>query len=209
MSRKTDLEGSIRDSYGIIREYERQIQFEDRPEVKMRARRSIDQQWAHIEGYWDEYRILAGDGIPEDIVQITARFAQPDFQPVDVPTHGASTHGSTRLTIEERRQLVRIIARRPEFGQGSGRSRSVFLTLAGLERFLSVIALAGPSQTVAADLVSRLENYGVLPDRPGYHALGALLSYLALLDDLPREDARFVEDLILRYGLVKGDDDSR
>jgi hypothetical protein len=207
VSRKTDLEGSIRDSYGIIHEYERQIQFEDRPEVKMRARRSIDQQWALIEGYWSEYRPLAEGGVPDDIAQIVARFVsptQPASQPGDAPGHA-----SVQLTIEERQQLVRIIARCPEFGQGSGRSRSVFLTLAGLDRFLTTLELAGPSQTVAGDLVSRLENYGILPDRPDYHALGALLSYLASLQDLPREDARFVEDLILRYGLVKDADDSR
>ena len=207
MSRKTDLEGFIRDSYGIIHEYERQIQFEDRPEVKMRARRSIDQQWVHIEGYWSEYRSLAAGGVPDDITQIAARFApptQPASQQVDV-----STQPSTQLTVEHRQQLVQLIARRPAFGQGSGRSRSVFLTLAGLDRFLTTLELAGPSQTVAGDLVSRLENYGELPDRPGYHALGALLSYLVSLQDIPREDARFVEDLILRYGLVKGADDSR
>jgi hypothetical protein len=74
VSRKTDLEGSIRDSYGIIRDYELQIQVEDRPEVKMRAQRSIDQQWAHIEEYWSEYRPLAGGGVPDDIAQIVARF---------------------------------------------------------------------------------------------------------------------------------------
>ena len=96
MSRKTDLEGSIRDSYSIIRDYERQIQVEDRPEVKMRAQRSIDQQWAHIEGYWNEYRPLAGNSVPEDIAQIVARFARPVLEAVSPPAHT-----SIQLTVEE------------------------------------------------------------------------------------------------------------
>ncbi|MBL7200922.1 MAG: trypsin-like peptidase domain-containing protein [Anaerolineae bacterium] len=200
MSRKTDLEGFIRDSYGIIHEYERQIQFEDRPEVKMRAQRSIDQQWAHIEGYWSEYRPLAGNGVPEDIAQITARFdasTQPPLRPVDVPTHQSS-----QMTVEHRQELVKVIARYPAFSGGAARGRSVVLAMAGLERFLPTLELSGPPRTVAGLLVSTLENYGPLPDRPGYHALGTLLSYLISLEDLPVVDAAFVATLIVKYRLV-------
>ena len=39
MSRKTDLEQSIRESYSLIREYEDIIRLSDRPKEKLRAKR--------------------------------------------------------------------------------------------------------------------------------------------------------------------------
>jgi hypothetical protein len=74
MSRKDDLEGHIRESYEIIREYEAMLRTSDRPEEKLRARRSIDDQWALIEGYLGEYQRLAGGAWPQDIAEIAARF---------------------------------------------------------------------------------------------------------------------------------------
>jgi hypothetical protein len=38
MSRKTDLEQSIRESHGLIREYEDIIRLSDRPKEKLRAK---------------------------------------------------------------------------------------------------------------------------------------------------------------------------
>ena len=75
MSRKEDLEQSIRESYRIIRDYEAVIRTSDRPEEKARARRMIDEQWALVEGYMAEYSPLVGGALPEEIAQIAARFS--------------------------------------------------------------------------------------------------------------------------------------
>jgi hypothetical protein len=60
MARKEDLEQAIRESYGLIAEYEAIIRTSDWPEEKARARRAIDEQWSHVEGYLAEYRPLSG-----------------------------------------------------------------------------------------------------------------------------------------------------
>jgi len=44
MIRKEDLEGHIRESYSLIREYEGILRTSDRPKEKARARRSIKEQ---------------------------------------------------------------------------------------------------------------------------------------------------------------------
>jgi hypothetical protein len=75
MGRRSDLETWIRESYGIIHDYEGQIQTSDRPEEKLRAQRAIEQQWNLIRGYLDEYEPLAGDGVPPDIAEIATHFA--------------------------------------------------------------------------------------------------------------------------------------
>jgi hypothetical protein len=73
-SRRADLEQSIRESYEIIRDYERQIQVSDRPEEKLRARRAIAEQWNLIEGYLNEYSSLAGGVLSADVAEIAAHF---------------------------------------------------------------------------------------------------------------------------------------
>lgn len=84
MSRKSDLEQMIRESYGIIREYEQAIQTSDRPEESLRARREVERQWAHIAQYWQEYRPLAGRAVPPDVAEIAARVGG-DVRPAPSP----------------------------------------------------------------------------------------------------------------------------
>jgi hypothetical protein len=92
MSRREDLENHIRESYGIIREYEAIRQVSDRPEEKQRARRLIDAQWALIEGYLAEYRRLAGGDWPPDIREIAAHFqAGSGPEPAPAPSAGRAT----------------------------------------------------------------------------------------------------------------------
>jgi len=55
MSRKEDLEASIRESYALIGQYEAIQRDTDRPEERKRARRIIDEQWELIKDYLDEY----------------------------------------------------------------------------------------------------------------------------------------------------------
>jgi endonuclease G len=62
--------------------------------------------------------------------------------------------------------------------------------------------LTGSARTVAGDLVGRLEGFGYLPERPSYHALGALASALLGLEELSENDAAFVARLVVRYSLV-------
>ncbi|MBN1934096.1 MAG: SUMF1/EgtB/PvdO family nonheme iron enzyme [Anaerolineae bacterium] len=75
MTRKTDLEQSIRESYAILRDYEAIIRTSDRPEEKGRARRIVGEQWALVQGYLAEYRPLVQDRLPDEIAQLSARFA--------------------------------------------------------------------------------------------------------------------------------------
>jgi len=76
MSRRTDLEEWIRQSYALIREYEGIVQTSDRPEEKARATRIMREQWGLIGKYLTEYRRLAGDALPPDIAEIATCFAQ-------------------------------------------------------------------------------------------------------------------------------------
>ena len=75
MSRKTDLEQAIRESYGIIVGYEDVIRTSNRPEEKARARRVIDEQWTLVEGCLVEYRPLVGGVLSDEMAQIAAHFA--------------------------------------------------------------------------------------------------------------------------------------
>jgi len=54
MSRKDDLEKSIRGSYQIVREFETIRQDTDNPKEKRRAERAIAEQWDLIKGYLGE-----------------------------------------------------------------------------------------------------------------------------------------------------------
>lgn len=77
MGRKSDLEGHIRGSYDLIRQYEEIEQTSDRPKEKARARRNIEEQLALVERYLDEYLSLCrrtGGPVPSDIREIATRF---------------------------------------------------------------------------------------------------------------------------------------
>lgn len=110
----------------------------------------------------------------------------------------------TVLRPEERQRLTnQIMTGLYEFSGGSPRDRRVLLEQAGLQKFLGGLQLDGLPRTVAGLIVGRLEEHGFLVERPNYHALGALLSYLLTLGDLGQKDARFVAELIVKYGLVR------
>jgi hypothetical protein len=110
------------------------------------------------------------------------------------------------LQPQERIKLQGILARRSEFSQGSTRERNVLMSMAGLMNLLVGIDLSGPPGTTAGAVILKLEGHGELSTQPGYHALGALLSYLLALGDLPRADAKSVATLIVKYALVKDAD---
>ena len=79
MSRKTDLEQHIRESYSLIRQYEEMLRLSADPKEQARSRRGIEEQWDLIKGYLAEYIPLCerlGVGMPEDITEITAHFPE-------------------------------------------------------------------------------------------------------------------------------------
>src|SRR5437660_675753 len=106
------------------------------------------------------------------------------------------------IAMEENQEVVRIIASLYEFTDGGARGRRVLMQQANLGRFILGIDLTGDARTVAGDIIGRLKNFGYLPERRTYHALGALLSYVLTLGELPADQARFLASLIVRYALV-------
>jgi hypothetical protein len=69
MSRRDDLEHSIRESYDLIREYEAIIRTSDRPEEKLRARRVIREQRALIAEAQTELDALPGAAVAPAAVE--------------------------------------------------------------------------------------------------------------------------------------------
>jgi hypothetical protein len=108
-----------------------------------------------------------------------------------------------KLKLDERRRLIPIIAGLYQFRDGGARGRRVLIHAASLDAVLAHLELDGPSGTVAGDLVSQLEGYGKLAQEPTYDALGALLSYVVTLGELPQEEAYFIAELIVKYSLVE------
>lgn len=107
------------------------------------------------------------------------------------------------ITLDERRQLINIIEHLYDFTDGGPRARRLLLTQAGLLQYVTAVDLSGSANIVASDIVGRLITKGYLiPERPNYHALGALLSYLLTTGELSYEHARFLAYLIVRYSLV-------
>jgi len=80
MSRRSDLEAHIRQSYDLVREYEMVLRISDNPKEIIRIRRIIEEQRVIIEEYLREYMTLAyrlGLSISSDIAEIAA--ATPSF----------------------------------------------------------------------------------------------------------------------------------
>ena len=103
MTRKSDLEHHIRESYGLLREYEEILRLSENPKERARARQAIEEQWGLIQGYLAEYVPLCGRlrlTIPEDVAEIAvtagvssppAPPAQPPSQPAPAPSTVAPT----------------------------------------------------------------------------------------------------------------------
>lgn len=104
MSRKTDLEQHIRESYNLTRDFEDILRLSDNPKEKARARRAIEEQQEFVKGYLEEYTSLCERvslTMPEDIVEIaiTAGISLPSSPPVQPqtgPTPTSSPAGATR-----------------------------------------------------------------------------------------------------------------
>ncbi len=104
MTRKEALEENIRQSYQLIREYEDIQRLSADPKEKARARRAIEEQWALIQGYLDEYLPICqqrGALLPTDIAEIATRFRINIVGDGNVVGNHSSSHvskGSTPAT---------------------------------------------------------------------------------------------------------------
>lgn len=107
------------------------------------------------------------------------------------------------LSTAERNELIGIIAAQYEFTDQGPRGRRVFMQNAGLGIFVPGIDLTGDNETVAGDLVGRLNTHGFLQEKPTYHALGALLAYALERPAIGQDAKQFMATLIVRHGLVR------
>lgn len=93
MTRKSDLEQHIRESYKLVHEYEEIQRLSDDPKEQARSRRAIEEQQGLVKRYLAEYIPLCERvrlAIPEDVVEIaiTAGVPLPPAPPVPTsPAH--------------------------------------------------------------------------------------------------------------------------
>jgi V8-like Glu-specific endopeptidase len=106
------------------------------------------------------------------------------------------------LDPQERQKAAHIIANLYQFTDGGPQGRRVLLWQAGLQKFVSGENLSNTPDLVAGSIISKLEPYGYLRDRPVYHALGALLNAVLELPEVSAEDKAFLAQLIAKYQLV-------
>lgn len=109
-----------------------------------------------------------------------------------------------KLQLFERHKLHAVVVSLPEFVTGEANLIHAFLSAAGLAKFCSGLNLSsGIPRSKVAHVIDTLEAHGPLVEYPDHHALGALLGYLLTLPELPRENAHFVAQLIVKYRLVE------
>jgi hypothetical protein len=101
-------------------------------------------------------------------------------------------------------QIRDIVAGLQEFAGGSPQDRRVLLEMAGLSRFIPVLNLDGPPAMVASTVVSKLAEFGNLPEKPDYDALAALIAYLLRsMQDLPVHKQKVLAEIVVKYCLVR------
>ncbi len=109
------------------------------------------------------------------------------------------------LTLIDRQQLAKVLANVYDLKMGPA-ARAAFLDTAGLGRFVPAVNLAAEApRTLAQELVTRLEPFGMLPavpSQPHYHALGALVDYVRQMSDTNAGDARFLAEMMVKYQLI-------
>lgn len=109
------------------------------------------------------------------------------------------------LSLPDRQKLAAVLASIYDFQQGAA-ARLGYLNNAGLSRFVAGIDLATAPNTLAGILIQRLEPYGPLPEWPTYHALGTLINYVLTQPDTPKDQQKFLADLIVKYSLIADQD---
>jgi hypothetical protein len=105
------------------------------------------------------------------------------------------------LSVEDRQTLAGVIGRAYDLQLGPA-ARLQFLTKAGLSRFAPTIDLAAPPNVLAGVLIDRLEPFGLLPERPTYHALGSLIGAVMADPGTPRDQLVTLATMLVKYELV-------
>ena len=105
------------------------------------------------------------------------------------------------LSTNDRIKLAQTLDRVYEMQLGPA-ARFGLLDKAGLRRFAPGTDLAAAPSVLAGVLISKLEPYGMLPNQPAYHALGALVNYALIQPDTPQNDARFLAEILVKYELI-------
>lgn len=105
------------------------------------------------------------------------------------------------LTTNDRIKLAKTLEGVYEMQLGPA-ARFGLLDKAGLRRFAPGTDLAAAPNVLAGVLISKLEPYGMLPNQPNYHALGALVNYVLIQPDTPQDDARFLAGILVKYELI-------
>lgn len=109
------------------------------------------------------------------------------------------------LSVEDRRALAEVVGHSYDLQLGPA-ARLQFLTKAGLSRFAPTIDLAAPPNVLAGVLIDRMEPFGLLPERPTYHALGSLITAVMADPGTPRDDVVFLASMVVKYALVTDQD---
>ena len=109
------------------------------------------------------------------------------------------------LSVEDRQALAVVVGGAYDLQLGPA-ARLQFLTKAGLSRFAPTIDLAAPPNVLAGVLIGQLEPFGLLPERPTYHALGSLIAGVMADPGTPRDDMTFMASMLVKYALVTDQD---
>lgn len=105
------------------------------------------------------------------------------------------------LSVPDRQKLARIIENLYDMSMGPA-ARFGLLDRAGLRRFVPGTDLAASPGVLAGVLIGKLEPYGMLPNQPNFHALGALVNYALSQPDTSQDDARFLAETLVKYQLI-------
>jgi V8-like Glu-specific endopeptidase len=107
------------------------------------------------------------------------------------------------LSYEENRDLVEVLSNLYDFTDGARSARVFIQDTAKLGRFVPGTNWNSTPRTLVTELVNKLARWDFLPERPTYHALGALLSAVEGLPEVSPESKTLLSQVIIRHGLVR------
>jgi hypothetical protein len=108
-----------------------------------------------------------------------------------------------KLSFDDRRALSRLVQTISIFRDGDQENRRIFLEeTAGISEAIKGINLSKMAATVAPALIARCEEWGELRDRPGVHALKALLEAVLETGELNPEDSDWIANFLQKYHLT-------
>ena len=146
-------------------------------------------------------RELASMIVRHDLVGKLAIVGPRERKDIDWKAHLSDSSSKEFLEATDRAKIVVAIAHQYDMGLGPA-VRGTLLSSAGLEGRIIYLNLAQSPILVARELIADLEGVGILPGRPEYHALGALLDYIRQMSDTSNDDARFFAEVLVKYRLV-------